>query len=276
MARWPAAIWQPVAQCSGHLNPIAVCLHHQAGWGNPASVYASRDVSAHFWIPQSGTPVQHVDTSVRSWHGGGTLNDTSIGVETEGCGNPPHADPLNEHQLYWFGALMAWANQVHGIPLVLSESATTPGFNYHRCQGGFNTACPCDVRLNARAEILRRAAGGEPEPEPEPEPEQEEGEIVLSELTQYQDQPEVDHLFQVAGGTLWHKYTLDRGANWHNETLMGPGDAEVVTGPLKSLSVSVVEETCYVMCEEEGGPVWQAREGPAIGIGNRWDRRKLP
>ena len=160
MARWPVAIYQPVPQCSGTLRPIAVCLHHQAGSGNPASVYASRNVSAHFWIPKSGTPVQHVDTSVRSWHGGGTLNDTSIGVETEGCGAPPHSEPLNEHQLSLFGSLMAWAADVHGIPLVKSETATTPGLNYHRCQGGFNTACPCDARLSQRDEILRRAGGG--------------------------------------------------------------------------------------------------------------------
>ena len=52
---------------------------------------------------------------------------------------------------------------------------------------------------------------------------------------------------------------------------MGPG-TEVVTGPLKSLSVTVVEQTCYVMCEEEAGPVWQCHEGPAIGVGNCcWD-----
>jgi N-acetylmuramoyl-L-alanine amidase len=160
VARWSGAIWQPVAQCSGTLRPIAVCLHHQAGNGNPVNIYASRNVSAHFWLPKSGTPVQHVDTSVRAWHGGGTLNDTSIGVETEGCGSPPHAEPLTDHQLNSFGALMAWAHEVHGIPLVTSESATTPGLNYHRCQGGFNTACPCDERVNKRAEILRRAGGG--------------------------------------------------------------------------------------------------------------------
>jgi N-acetylmuramoyl-L-alanine amidase len=164
VARWPGAVWQPVAQCSGTLRPIAVCLHHQAGNGNPAGVYASRDVSAHFWLPRTPgvLPVQHVDTAVRSWHGGGTLNDTSIGVETEGCGTPPNADPLTEYQLDRFGALMAWAHDVHGIPLVKSETATTPGLNYHRCQGGFNTACPCDVRLNQRDEILRRAGGAGP------------------------------------------------------------------------------------------------------------------
>ena len=158
MARWPGAIWQPVSQWSGTLRPIAVCLHHQAGSGNPASVYASRGVSAHFWLPRNAQPVQHVDTGHRAWHGM-AHNDYSIGVETEGCGSPPHADPLTERQLNDFAALMKWANQVHGVPLVLSENVRTPGFNYHRCQGGPSTACPCDVRKNARAEILRRAGG---------------------------------------------------------------------------------------------------------------------
>ena len=160
MARWSGAIWQPVAQCSGTLNPIAVCLHHQAGSGNPAGTYASRGVSAHFWLPKAAQPVQHVDTNVRAWHGMDSHNSHSIGVETEGCGSPPHAEPLTERQLDDFGELMAWANDMHGIPLVLSESTTTPGLNYHRCSGGPATGCPCDVRVNSRAEILRRAAGG--------------------------------------------------------------------------------------------------------------------
>jgi N-acetyl-anhydromuramyl-L-alanine amidase AmpD len=170
VARWDKAIWQPVSQFSGTLRPIAVCLHHQAGSGNPAPVYASRGVSAHFWIPKSGTPVQHVDTANRAWHGV-AHNDYSIGVETEGCGSPPHAEPLTENQLNLFGALMKWANATHGIPLVLSESVTQPGLNYHRCQGGPATGCPCDVRLNARAEILRRAgSGAAPTPPPPPTP----------------------------------------------------------------------------------------------------------
>jgi hypothetical protein len=127
-------------------------------------VYASRDVSAHFWIPIAGEPVQHVDTNVRAWHGMDNHNGSSIGVETEGCGAEPYADPLTEHQLALFGELMAWAHATHGIPLVLSESTSTPGLNYHRCQGGPATGCPCDVRVNARAEILRRAGGATPTP----------------------------------------------------------------------------------------------------------------
>ena len=166
MARWPEAIWQPVDQIGGALQPIAVTLHHQAGNGNPAGIYASRHVSAHFWLPRRSdqAPVQHVDSSRQSWHGV-AHNKFSLGVETEGCGMPPHADPLTEWQLDCFARLMAWANRTHGIPLVLSESVTTPGLNYHRCQGGPNTGCPCDVRVNARAEILRRA-GGATAPQP--------------------------------------------------------------------------------------------------------------
>jgi N-acetylmuramoyl-L-alanine amidase len=165
MARWPAARWEPGAPCSGTLRPVAVTLHHQAGSGNPLPVYKSRNVSAHFWIPRTGQPVQHVDTSVRAWHGV-AHNDYGIGVETEGCGAPPHADPLTEHQLNMFADLMRWANQAHGIPLRLSESVTEPGLNYHRCKGGPATGCPCDVRVNARVEILRRAGGGASTPAP--------------------------------------------------------------------------------------------------------------
>lgn len=167
MARWPRARWNPVPNYSGTTEIRSVCLHHQAGWGDPASVYLARDVSAHFWIPIAGEPVQHVDTAHRAWHGGtNALNTYAIGVETEGCGADPYADPLSENQLALFGELMAWAHATHGVPLVLSEAADAPGLNYHRCSGGYATGCPCDVRVNARAEILRRAGGVASAPSP--------------------------------------------------------------------------------------------------------------
>jgi N-acetylmuramoyl-L-alanine amidase len=186
MARWPAARWNPVTTCGpGSIKPIAVCLHHQVGTGDPAGVYQARNVSAHFWLPRAGQPVQHVDTNVSSWHGGTAAHNTNaIGVETEGCGSAPHADPLTEHQLTTFGQLMAWANATHGIPLVLSESASSPGLNYHRCPGGFATACPCDVRLNARPEILRRAGAGAPPQEDDDMPSLDEiRQMIRQEFT---------------------------------------------------------------------------------------------
>jgi hypothetical protein len=181
MPRWSRARWNPVPNYSGATSIRSVCLHHQAGYGDPASVYITRGVSAHFWIPRAGEPVQHVDTAWRAWHGGtNALNTYAIGVETEGCGSPPHAEPLTENQLDVFADLMRWAHTTHGVPLVLSESADTAGLNYHRCAGGFATACPCDVRLNARAEILARAGGAAPTP---PTPTTKAAEMIASTST---------------------------------------------------------------------------------------------
>ena len=46
----------------------------------------------------------------------------------------------------------------HGWPNQLASSNGGRGFGYHRM--AVNTGCPCDVRLNMRGEILRRAFGG--------------------------------------------------------------------------------------------------------------------
>lgn len=183
MPRWERAVWQPVSQRSpGISGPRGVCLHHQAGSGNPAPIYASRGVSAHFWIPRvaGAPPYQHVDTADKSWHGM-DLNQAWLGVETEGCGAPPHADPLTEWQLDLFAELMHWANRVHGIPLQLSEDINTPGLGYHRMRGGVATACPCDVRKNARTEILRRAGGTPPSPGTPPPPSDQEANMTLTD-----------------------------------------------------------------------------------------------
>lgn len=168
MARWNQATWQGLPRNHGPaLRPTAVTLHHQAGSGNPYNIYLARGVSAHFWIRRDGRVWQHVDTGRQSWHGR-NHNGSAIGVETEGCGAPPHAEPLTDAQLTAFGDLMRWANRTHGIPLQESNAVGAPGLNYHRARGFSGaTACPCDVRRNARAEILRRARSG-PSPQPAP------------------------------------------------------------------------------------------------------------
>ena len=48
-------------------------------------------------------------------------------------------------------------NLRHGWPYQLADADGQAGFGYHRM--GVATACPCDVRLNMRPEIIRRAAG---------------------------------------------------------------------------------------------------------------------
>jgi hypothetical protein len=48
----------------------------------------------------------------------------------------------------------------HGWPNALANSAGARGFAYHRLF--FNTACPCDVRVNMRPTILAQAFGPSP------------------------------------------------------------------------------------------------------------------
>jgi hypothetical protein len=152
-------------------RPNGVTLHHQAGNGDPRQVYIDRRVSAHFWIRRDGWTVQHVDTSVQSWHAM-NQNPWTIGVETEGCAAPPHNEPLTAAQIEAFAQLMAWANRTHGVPLVLAGRVGDPGLGFHNMPGfSGSTACPCDVRRNARQQILNRAAVIlQPPPPPPPPP----------------------------------------------------------------------------------------------------------
>jgi hypothetical protein len=225
MARWPAAIWQPGAPQGGALRPIAVTMHHQAGSGNPLGTYQRNNVSAHFWLPKSGQPVQHVDTAVRAYHGV-NHNGFGLGVETEGCGAPPHAEALTAHQLECFADLMRWANATHGIPLRLSERIDEPGLNYHRCQGGPATACPCDVRLNMRPAILG-AAGGPGAPSVPP-PVQSAPPASGGAAPPYPGRPLVATM-RGGGSATWQAQMAARGWGLAVDDVYGPDSSSVAT-----------------------------------------------
>lgn len=175
MARWSEATWRPVKNHGGARpkgQPSVVVMHHAVGNGSLYHVFnGSRKASTDFWIAKSGACEQYVDTAMTSWgNGNSTANQRGIAVETEGCGSPPHAEPMTEAMVNTFARLLAWANRTHGIPLRKTEDFAVPGFGYHRMRGGFATACPCDVRLRMRDEIIRRAQGAAPGPGPEPQP----------------------------------------------------------------------------------------------------------
>jgi hypothetical protein len=145
-------------------------LHHAVADGSLYSFFnsPSAQVSAHFWVAQSGAVEQYVDTAVVAWHGM-SLNVRYVGVETEGCSSPPHADPMSDAMVAGLAAIYAEGMARHGWPAQLAEVDGQAGFGYHRM--AVSTACPCDVRLNRRADILALAAGGtQPQPEPIEEP----------------------------------------------------------------------------------------------------------
>jgi hypothetical protein len=174
MARWSEATWRPVKNHGGAMakgRPITVTMHHAVANGSLFNVFnGSRKASTHFLIFKNGKAEQYVDTNVISW-GGVNHNPYCISVETEGCTVPPnYAEPMTEAMINTFARLLAWANKTHGIPLVKSESVSQPGFNYHRVRdAGAATGCPCNVRLNMRDEIIRRAKGQAPAPTPQPQ-----------------------------------------------------------------------------------------------------------
>lgn len=167
---WFACATRRPISCNtgGTLSPNrGLILHHAVGNGSLFAVFnnPARQASTHFWVAQSGAIEQYVDTGVVAWgNGNSQANAQYCSVETEGCGSPPHADPMSEAMVAALGRLYAEGARVHGWANALAGAVGQPGFGFHRMASA--TACPCDVRLNRRQEILNRAFGGAPAPAP--------------------------------------------------------------------------------------------------------------
>jgi hypothetical protein len=155
-------------------------LHVQVGDG---SLYGwfddpGSEVSSHWWVAKDGRVEQYVDADTESWAqaaGNGTYNS----VETEGL--PDQA--LTADQINSLAKLYRWGHDTYGWRLALSDTVGQLGFAWHGMGGvdwGNHPDCPGDLRLSARTEILRIAAGAvitpgpptpkPPEPAPEPAP----------------------------------------------------------------------------------------------------------
>lgn len=161
MARFDCAQWRPIgANTGGRLSPnLGLILHHAVANGSLFSFFnsPSAGVSAHFWVAKDGRIEQYVDTDVVAWHGR-QLNSRYVGVETEGCGPAPHAEPMTPQMLDAMVRLYAEGMRRHGWVNAQANKDGDRGLGYHRM--AVATACPCDVRLNMRGEILRRQTGG--------------------------------------------------------------------------------------------------------------------
>jgi hypothetical protein len=165
MARFDCARWRPVGNTNGYrISPnLGLVLHHAVANGSLFDQFnnPSSGVSANFWVSQSGLIEQYVDSEVQSWHGK-SLNQRYCGVETEGCTQPPYADPMSDAMVSALGTLYSEGMARHNWPAQLANVDGQSGFGYHRM--AVNTACPCDVRLNRRGDILNLAAGATPAP----------------------------------------------------------------------------------------------------------------
>lgn len=161
MTRYPNATWRgPVPNETPHgmVAHRGIVLHIQEGteagtdsWvHNPAS-----EVSAHFGNPKTGGLVQWVDLDDRAW---AEVNGNPywISVENEGYSG----DALTPSQLENVAQLLAWAHNLYGVPLQVSDS-TVPGLTGHSCGGaawGGHYQCPGQHILDQRPQIIGRAA----------------------------------------------------------------------------------------------------------------------
>jgi hypothetical protein len=87
---------------------------------------------------------------------------------------------MTEAMIAGLARIYAEGARRHGWPNALCNSAGQKGFGYHRMPGGVNTACPCDVRLAQRPEILRRAFGGAATPTPPTTPQGRAGDMTAA------------------------------------------------------------------------------------------------
>lgn len=165
MAWFACANHRPIgANTGGTLGPnLGLVLHHAVMNGSLFNFFnsPSAEVSAHFWVSQDGRIEQYASTDTVTWHGK-SLNSRYVGVETEGCTSPAngYADPMSEAMTAALARIYQEGARVHGWKNAKANADGQAGFGYHRM--AVQTACPCDVRLNKRDEILSRAFGSAP------------------------------------------------------------------------------------------------------------------
>ena len=202
MALFPYAVQKPVSSHGTYMGTVlGVVEHVTAGEGDPYYEFANpaNQVSSHFGIGngQGGMPdgliEQYVDTAYMSW-AQVAGNGNYISVETEGL----PTEPLTPAQVTAFGGLMAWANVVHGVPLVIVDTPGQRGLITHGDGGaawGGHTGCPGDLRKAQRQAIL--AAAGATPPPPTPSPGGQTVQVTLPELASGASGPAVSHLQQL-------------------------------------------------------------------------------
>jgi hypothetical protein len=282
MARFDCAEWKPIgANTGGRIGPnLGLILHHAVAYGSLWSFFnnPTSEVSAHFWVALDGRIEQYVDTDVVAWHGR-SLNSRYVGVETEGCGASfNYAEPMTQAMVNALARIYGEGNRRHGWAYTLANADGQPGFGYHRM--AVNTACPCDIRLARRQEILN-IAQGQPAPKPpeppKPPPTPEDEEMGVSQVVQRGNQL---HCFHVPAkfGQLWHKWSGNNGLSWSEQCLISPLDGapvKVATKLLPNVAASVTgssnDQTLFCVTEEEAGTQWVCRQKE----GQSWDIRRM-
>jgi hypothetical protein len=163
----PVPKWSDIAEFVGptpNENPgemasvLGVVLHIQQGneagslaWcKNPAS-----QVSAHFFAPKVGVPVQLVDTADKAW-AEMAGNARWLSVENEGYSG----QDLTRDQIEANAQILARAHRELIVPIAASDSVDRGGLGWHGMGGDFwggHPDCPGQPVILQRPAILQRA-----------------------------------------------------------------------------------------------------------------------
>jgi hypothetical protein len=160
VAWFDCAVHRPIS--GGTSGPLTaqrgLVLHHAVATGSLFSTFNNGQVSTQFWVSLSGAIEQYLDSTMSAWAtGSNTGNMQFCSVETEGCVAAPHAQPMSDAMVSALATLYREGHERHGWPYQIANSTAANGFGYHRLWSA--TACPCDVRVNRRADILTLAQG---------------------------------------------------------------------------------------------------------------------
>lgn len=158
MPVYPGAEWRgPIATQfpNGMVRHMGIVAHVMQGtllgsdswFKNPKS-----GAGATWGIGKTGRVFQWADTSTKVW-AQGAGNGSWLSIEFEGYSG----DSLTQRQIEEAAKLYAWAVQIHGIPVQLSERPAVPGFCWHGAGGaawGGHTDCPGQLIRDDRGHIL--------------------------------------------------------------------------------------------------------------------------
>lgn len=224
MAIFDCATWRPVVNHGGPMaDEWGVVMHQQVSYGSLFGYFndPASQVSAHFWVSQSGTIEQYVDSETVAWHGL-ILNLNYCGIEFEGM----PTDAITPAQVDAGGLILAEGNRRHGWPFLEADANGQRGFGYHRM--AVATACPSDLRLSARPAILAAAQGPAPGPPPKGAP-------MASDLWGYVDAQGRPHVFYQSDGDHLFEAVAQQGGTWnHYDQTVNTGAGNKPGPPLAS------------------------------------------
>lgn len=139
MARYPKAIWKPVARYkpggSSHIamsNPRRLCYHTAVSSGDSLFLLFNTpgNAVAHFYVREDGKVEQYVDTNTRA---SANLDGNHDTISVESWDDAGRRETWTAAQEQACAELAVWVHNKHGIPLQPTDAAPgSRGITWHR------------------------------------------------------------------------------------------------------------------------------------------------